>query len=77
MTHKTSHAERVLLDACRNFNGLLKAFIKDPKSGRNAHLAAQVLFDMRRLENALADCTMRRTENTQADIQPIDHEILP
>jgi hypothetical protein len=44
-----------LMNACISFGESLKAFIKDPKSGRAAHIAAQCLFDVRKLENAIAE----------------------
>ncbi|MHB8367896.1 MAG: hypothetical protein ACYDB0_12895, partial [Acidithiobacillus sp.] len=37
-----------------SFEDVLKAIVRDPKSGHAAHVAAQCLFDVRKLENALA-----------------------
>lgn len=43
------------MNACISFEESLKTFIKDPKSGGAAHLAAQCLFEVRKLENVIAE----------------------
>ena len=43
-----------MMNACISFEDVLKAIVRDPKSGHAAHVAAQCLFDVRKLENALA-----------------------
>jgi hypothetical protein len=48
-----------LLDACENFEASLKRFIRNPKAGDVAQLAAQCLFEVRRLENALCQGSNR------------------
>lgn len=51
---KNAHKD-ALTNACISFGETLKAFIKDPNSGRAAHVAAQCLFEVRKLENAIAE----------------------
>ena len=53
--HPQSNANRVLRDACVRFDECLKTFIKNAQNDQGtAHVAAQVLFEVRRLENALS-----------------------
>jgi hypothetical protein len=49
----SSKERRALLDACENFEESLKRFIRNPKAGDVAQVAAQCLFEVRKLENAL------------------------
>uniref|UniRef100_E6QM11 Uncharacterized protein n=1 Tax=mine drainage metagenome TaxID=410659 RepID=E6QM11_9ZZZZ len=53
--HPQNNANRALRDACVRFDEQLKAFIKNAHNDQDAaHVAAQVLFEVRRLENALS-----------------------
>ena len=58
---------QALTSACVVFANALKRFIKTPKAGNAAHIAAQCLFEVRRLDNALTQ------ENKGKDRQPQEH----
>ena len=53
---------QALAGACAAFEEALKRFIRDPRSGDAARIAAQCLFTVRGLENALSPGTMDRTD---------------
>lgn len=63
---------QALAGACVAFEDALKRFIRDPKSGDAAHIAAQCLFAVRGLENALLPATMDRTDVSMKIIPPVD-----
>ena len=62
--------------ACAAFEEALKRFIRDPRSGDAANVAAQCLFAVRGLENALSPGTMDRTDVSVKMIPPVDKENL-
>ena len=81
--HPRSNTNRALLDACIHFDDQIKAFIKNARNDQDtAHLAAQVLFEVRRLENALSPADKREKSEEQAKrvtvtvIPPVDTEDL-
>jgi hypothetical protein len=49
----SSKEHGALLNACKNFEESLKGFIRNPKAGGAAQVAAQCLFEVRKLEDAL------------------------
>lgn len=72
-----------MMNACISFEDVLKAIVRNPESGHAAHVAAQCLFDVRKLENALvqndaaateihANCAVVKTKR----IPPISREDL-
>ncbi|WP_437559376.1 hypothetical protein [Acidithiobacillus sulfuriphilus] len=67
---------QALAGACAAFEEDLKRFIRDPKSGDAAHIAAQCLFAVRGLENALLSTTLNRTGVSMKIIPPVDKENL-
>ncbi len=76
--HPQSYGNRVLLDACIHFDEHLKAFIKNARNDQDtAHLAAQVLFEVRRLENAMSPANKKDESRDAATvIPPVDREDL-
>lgn len=78
----------VLLHACGDFENRLKFFIKNTRNKDAAYMAAQCLFDVRRLEGALERVARngggRQSRGMTADpagipvkvIQPVDREEL-
>ena len=72
-----SHSSRRDLAAdCAAFEDALKRFIRDPRSGDAARIAAQCLFAVRGLENALSPGTMDRTDVSVKMIPPVGKENL-
>lgn len=73
-----------MMNACISFEDVLKAIVRDPGAGHAAHVAAQCLFDVRKLENALnqdgdaaateihANCAVVKTKR----IPPVSREDL-
>lgn len=53
LDHREAKDHQALANACVVFADALKQFIKTPKAGDTAHIAAQCLFEVRRLDNAL------------------------
>jgi hypothetical protein len=63
----SSKEHGALLNACKNFEESLKGFIRNPKAGGAAQVAAQCLFEVRKLENTLC---RKMTKGTAVKIVP-------
>jgi len=72
----SSKERGALLDACENFEESLKRFIRNPKAGGTAQVAAQCLFEVRKLENALCRKTVDVADGAVKIIPPVNKEDL-
>ena len=72
----SSKERGALLDACENFEESLKRFIRNPKAGDAAQVAAQCLFEVRKLENALCQGMAEGTDFAVKIVPPVNKEDL-
>lgn len=75
-----------MLTACETFEDVLRRIIRNPDSGPIAHIAAECLFAVRKLENALTASSNPMTGSKEGStpspavgvlvIPPVDKEDL-